>query len=71
MDKQYENLMVGILDLLENGDAALDFETKPHMATVIRIISNIVRDELDAIDYVKSLAILEKYGVNLHDPTEE
>ena len=54
-DERYENLMVEILDLLENGDVALDFEDKPHMMPTIRIIANIVRDELAALDTVKTL----------------
>ena len=57
MNEQYENLMVEILDLLENGDVALDFEGKPHMITTIRIIANIVRDEVIALNAVKTLGI--------------
>ena len=48
----FEGYMLEILDLLENGDAAIDFAERDqeHEATVIRIIASIVRDELHAIE---------------------
>ena len=48
----FEGYMLEILDLLENGDAAIDFAERDqvHEATVIRIITNLVRDELHAIE---------------------
>ena len=48
----FEGYMLEILALLENGDAAIDFAERDqvHEATVIRIITNLVRDELHAIE---------------------
>jgi len=47
----FERYMLEICDLLENGDVAIDFAERdqPHEATVIRIIADIVRNELEAI----------------------
>tara|TARA_Y100000004_G_scaffold174355_1_gene213007 strand:+ start:693 stop:1007 length:315 start_codon:yes stop_codon:yes gene_type:complete len=53
----FEHYMLEICDLLENGDVAIDFAERdqPHEATVIRIIADIVRNELEAIRVMNEL----------------
>tara|TARA_R110002020_G_scaffold118792_3_gene271333 strand:+ start:2390 stop:2665 length:276 start_codon:yes stop_codon:yes gene_type:complete len=58
----FEGYMLEICDLLENGDAAIDFAERDqaHEATVIRIIADIVRTELETINVMKEL---REYGI--------
>tara|TARA_R110000824_G_scaffold316024_1_gene503189 strand:+ start:988 stop:1233 length:246 start_codon:yes stop_codon:yes gene_type:complete len=53
----FEGYMLEICDLLENGDASIDFAERgqAHEATVIRIIANLVRDELDSIRTMREM----------------
>ena len=53
----FEGYMLEICDLLENGDAAIDFAERDqvHEATVIRIIADIVRNELEAIRVMREI----------------
>jgi hypothetical protein len=53
--EHYKRLLREILDTLEGGDVALDFEHSPSMATVIRIIANIAGDELRSIEATEEL----------------
>ena len=52
---QYEYLMEDILMLLESGDIALDFEHEPAQAQTIRIISDIVKRELETIEDINEM----------------
>ncbi len=45
--EQYENILLGIVDLLENGDVIEDFVDEPARATTLRIIHEIVAKQLD------------------------
>lgn len=45
--EQYEDIMLGIIDLLENGDVVEDFIDEPVRATTLRIIHEIVSRQLD------------------------
>ena len=53
----FECYMQEICDLLENGDVAIDFTERdqPHEATVIRIIADLVRTELEGIRSLREL----------------
>ena len=53
--EHYKRLLREILDTLEGGDVALDFQHSPSMATVIRIIANIAGDELRSIEATEEL----------------
>jgi len=57
LSDDFERIMLEVCDLLENGDAALDFVERgqAHEATVIRIIACIVRNELDSIRFMREL----------------
>jgi hypothetical protein len=47
--------MEDILMLLESGDIALDFEHEPAQAQTIRIISDIVKRELETIEDINEM----------------
>ena len=55
----FEGYMLEICDLLENGDAAIDFAERDqaHEATVIRIIAGIVRNELNSIIEMRRIRV--------------
>ena len=40
-EEHYKRILTDVLDLLEGGDVALDFEDMPSAATTIRIIADI------------------------------
>lgn len=46
----YKNILTNILDILEGGDAQLDFEESPAAAATIRIIANIAADALQIME---------------------
>ena len=62
--EQYKRILREILDTLEGGDVALDFEDAPSAATTIRIIADIAGNALRGIESIEELKkILDKaYG---------
>ena len=64
MSEQYKRILRDILDTLEGGDVALDFEDAPSAATTIRIIADIAGNALRGVEAVEELKkILDKaYG---------
>ena len=51
----YEQILCEVLDVLEGGDIALDFENSPSAATTIRIIAKIAGDALIGVISTKEL----------------
>tara|TARA_R100000353_G_C6415913_1_gene171718 strand:- start:181 stop:468 length:288 start_codon:yes stop_codon:yes gene_type:complete len=51
----YEQILCEVLDVLEGGDIALDFEEMPAAATTIRIIAKIAGDALTGVRATKEL----------------
>jgi len=59
--EQYKRILREILDTLEGGDVALDFEDAPSAATTLRIIANIAGTALRGIESIEELKrILDK-----------
>ena len=51
----YEQILCEVLDVLEGGDIALDFENSPSAATTIRSIAKIAGDALIGVRATKEL----------------
>ena len=64
MSEEYKRILCEILDTLEGGDVALDFEDAPSAATTIRIIADIAGNALRGVESIEELKrILDKeYG---------
>ena len=61
MSEQYKRILREILDTLEGGDVALDFEDAPSAATTLRIIANIAGTALRGVESIEELKrILDK-----------
>jgi len=54
--EHYKELLREILDTLEGGDVALDFEDAPSAATTIRIIADIAGNALRGFQFIEALA---------------
>lgn len=52
----YEQILCEVLDVLEGGDVALDFEEMPAAATTIRIIAKIAGDALTGMRAIRELS---------------
>ena len=52
----YEQILCEVLDVLEGGDIALDFEDSPSAATTIRIIAKIAGDALIGVRAIRELS---------------
>ena len=55
MSEQYKRILREILDTLEGGDVALDFEDAPSAATTIRIIADIAENALRGVEEMEKL----------------
>ena len=55
MSEHYKRILRDILDTLEGGDVALDFEDMPSAATTIRIIADIAGNALRGVDAIEQL----------------
>jgi len=55
MSEQYKRILREILDTLEGGDVALDFEDAPSAATTLRIIANIAETALRGVETIEEL----------------
>jgi len=55
MSEHYKRILREILDTLEGGDVALDFEDMPSAATTIRIIANIAGNALHGVETIEKL----------------
>lgn len=53
--EHYKELLREILDTLEGGDVALDFENAPSAATTIRIIADVAGNALRGIEAIEEL----------------
>tara|TARA_R100000406_G_scaffold39095_1_gene26009 strand:- start:3012 stop:3236 length:225 start_codon:yes stop_codon:yes gene_type:complete len=64
MNEQYKRLLREILDTLEGGDVALDFEDMPSAATTLRIIANIAGTALRGVEAIEELhkMLNKEYG---------
>jgi hypothetical protein len=51
----YENILCELLEVLEGGDVALDFEEMPSAATTIRIIADIAGNALKGLRATREL----------------
>ena len=51
----YEQILSEVLDVLEGGDIALDFEEMPSAATTIRIIADIAGNALKGMRATREL----------------
>jgi len=55
-EEEYEEILNQVIDVLEGGDVALDFEEySPSAATTIRIIASIAGNALDGIRAIREL----------------
>lgn len=54
--EHYKRLLCEILDTLEGGDVALDFEDMPSAATTLRIIADIAGNALRGFQFIEALA---------------
>ena len=55
MSEHYKRILRDILDTLEGGDVALDFEDMPSAATTIRIIADIAGNALRGVEAIEKL----------------
>ncbi len=55
-EKEYEEILCEVLDALEGGDVALDFEDSPSAATTIRIIADIAGNALKGMRAIRELS---------------
>jgi len=55
MSEQYKRILREILDTLEGGDVALDFEDAPSAATTLRIIADIAGNALRGVEAIEEL----------------
>ena len=64
MSEQYKRILREILDTLEGGDVALDFEDAPSAATTLRIIANIAGTALRGGEVIEELQKMlnKEYG---------
>jgi hypothetical protein len=67
--EHYKELLREILDTLEGGDVALDFEDAPSAATTIRIIADIAGNALRGIESIEE--ILEKINKTFDEKAPE
>ncbi len=51
----YEQILSEVLEVLEGGDVALDFEERPSAATTIRIIADIAGNALKGLRATREL----------------
>ena len=47
--EQYEEILLSMCDMLENGDVIEDFVDEPNRATALTIIHNIIADQLEKL----------------------
>ena len=71
--EHYKELLREILDTLEGGDVALDFEDAPSAATTIRIIADIAGNALRGFKFIEALAdkLGKEYNPDNPYPFEE
>lgn len=55
MSEHYKRILRDILDTLEGGDVALDFEDMPSAATTLRIIADIAGNALRGVEAIEKL----------------
>ena len=55
MSEHYKRILRDILDTLEGGDVALDFEDMPSAATTLRIIADIAGNALRGLEAIEQL----------------
>lgn len=55
MSEHYKRILRDILDTLEGGDVALDFEDMPSAATTLRIIADIAGSALRGVEAIEKL----------------
>ena len=67
MSEQYKRILREILDTLEGGDVALDFEDAPSAATTLRIIANIAGTALRGVEEIEKLhEVLNRIDTHNH-----
>jgi hypothetical protein len=60
--EQYEQILLSMCDILENGDVVEDFVDEPNRATTLAIIHSIITDQLDKLKNQKEvLRLLNKW----------
>lgn len=61
--EQYEEILLSMCDMLENGDVIEDFVDEPNRATALTIIHSIITDQLDKLkDQKEVLRLLNVWG---------
>jgi len=60
--EQYEEILLSMCDMLENGDVIEDFVDEPNRATALTIIHSIITDQLDKLkDQKEVLRLLNEW----------
>ena len=60
--EQYEQILLSMCDILENGDVVEDFVGEPNRAPTLAIIHSIITDQLDKLkDQKEVLRLLNKW----------
>ena len=53
--EQYEEILLSMCDMLENGDVMLDFVDEPNRMTTLSIIHSIIADQLKKVKTQKEV----------------
>jgi len=60
--EQYEEILLSMCDILENGDVIEDFVDEPNRATTLGIIHSIIADQLEKLkDQKEVLRLLNEW----------
>ena len=63
--EQYEEILLSMCDILENGDVIEDFVDEPNRATTLGIIHSIIADQLEKLKTQKEvLRLLNEWKDN-------